>query len=267
MSSPTAAMVRLAFATLAIGTWGCVGPQAQLTQLLEARRLASELHVEFTRRRRGQPSGHGRHRRSVGRRSRRGETRQAGCGARRRRRCGRSCSRSATRERPAATSRLHARFDEYRRLDDEILPLAVENTNLKAQRLSFGPAREAADAFRASLDGAVRASGARTVLRRGARGASAGGRARDSGAAGAAYRRSGGRGDDAHGGADDRVGGAARKALDELNGDAAGSRRPSSPRRRGAGSLHGRSTRRSSRCRGATATCARWRCRSAASGR
>ena len=50
------------------------------------------------------------------------------------------------------------RFDEYRRLDDEILPLAVENTNLKAQRLSFGPAREAADAVRTSLEAAVRSS-------------------------------------------------------------------------------------------------------------
>lgn len=48
------------------------------------------------------------------------------------------------------------RFNEYRKLDEEILPLAVENSNLKAQRLSFGPAREAADAFRASLEAAAR---------------------------------------------------------------------------------------------------------------
>jgi hypothetical protein len=40
------------------------------------------------------------------------------------------------------------RFAEYRALDRTILELAVENTNLKAQRLSFGPAQEAADAFR-----------------------------------------------------------------------------------------------------------------------
>src|SRR5262245_26615913 len=32
------------------------------------------------------------------------------------------------------------RFAEYRALDDTILGLAVENTNLKAQRLSFGSA-------------------------------------------------------------------------------------------------------------------------------
>jgi hypothetical protein len=42
-------------------------------------------------------------------------------------------------------------FSEYRELDRRILDLAVENSNLKAQRLSFGPAREAADAFRDAL--------------------------------------------------------------------------------------------------------------------
>jgi hypothetical protein len=40
---------------------------------------------------------------------------------------------------------------EYDAIDRDILALAVENTNLKAQRLSFGPAREAADAFRDAL--------------------------------------------------------------------------------------------------------------------
>jgi hypothetical protein len=44
------------------------------------------------------------------------------------------------------------RFAEYRALDRNILDLAVENTNLKAQRLSFSAAQEAADAFRDSLD-------------------------------------------------------------------------------------------------------------------
>jgi hypothetical protein len=41
-----------------------------------------------------------------------------------------------------------ARFAEYRELDRRILDLAVENTNLKAQRLSFGEAQDAADALR-----------------------------------------------------------------------------------------------------------------------
>lgn len=44
------------------------------------------------------------------------------------------------------------RFAAYDALDREVLDLAVENTNLKAQRLSFGPAQEAADAFRDALD-------------------------------------------------------------------------------------------------------------------
>lgn len=43
------------------------------------------------------------------------------------------------------------RFTQYRELDHQILDLAVENTNLKAQRLSFGPAQQAADSFRDSL--------------------------------------------------------------------------------------------------------------------
>jgi hypothetical protein len=44
------------------------------------------------------------------------------------------------------------RFSAYDALDRNILDLAVENTNLKAQRLSFGPAQEAGDAFRDALD-------------------------------------------------------------------------------------------------------------------
>jgi hypothetical protein len=45
-----------------------------------------------------------------------------------------------------------SRFAEYRALDRTILGLAVENTNLKAQRLSFGPAQEAADSFRDAVE-------------------------------------------------------------------------------------------------------------------
>ncbi len=40
---------------------------------------------------------------------------------------------------------------KYREIDRTILALAVENTNLKAQRLAFGPAQEAADSFRDAL--------------------------------------------------------------------------------------------------------------------
>jgi len=47
------------------------------------------------------------------------------------------------------------RFTEYRELDRRILDLAVENTNLKAQRLSFGAGQEAADSVRDSLRSVV----------------------------------------------------------------------------------------------------------------
>jgi hypothetical protein len=51
-------------------------------------------------------------------------------------------------------------YAEYEKLARDILSLAVENTNLKAQRLSFGPGSEAADAFRDALasipEGAVK---------------------------------------------------------------------------------------------------------------
>jgi hypothetical protein len=47
------------------------------------------------------------------------------------------------------------RFGEYRKVDGEILSLAVENTNLKAQRLSFGPAHDAVDDVHRSLNAAI----------------------------------------------------------------------------------------------------------------
>jgi hypothetical protein len=46
-------------------------------------------------------------------------------------------------------------FSEYLTLDRSILELAVENTNLKAQRLSFGASREVADDFRKSIESVV----------------------------------------------------------------------------------------------------------------
>jgi chemoreceptor-like protein with four helix bundle sensory module len=51
------------------------------------------------------------------------------------------------------------RYTTYRELDRRILDLAVENTNLKAQRLAFGPAQEAANAFRDALKAATSAAG------------------------------------------------------------------------------------------------------------
>ncbi len=53
------------------------------------------------------------------------------------------------------------KFAAYRALDRNILDLAVENTNLKAQRLSFTSARDAADALQESLDAVVRETSAK----------------------------------------------------------------------------------------------------------
>ena len=51
-----------------------------------------------------------------------------------------------------------SRFAEYQKLDAEILPLAVQNTNLKAQQLSFNAGREAITAFRTALAAAAKAA-------------------------------------------------------------------------------------------------------------
>jgi hypothetical protein len=49
-------------------------------------------------------------------------------------------------------------FGRLQELDRTLLALAVENTNGKAQRLAFGPAREAADALRDHLERTVRSA-------------------------------------------------------------------------------------------------------------
>jgi hypothetical protein len=54
----------------------------------------------------------------------------------------------------ALLDRFKTLFAQYRALDAEILPLAVENTNIKAQRLAFGPAQDASTAFRQAIDAA-----------------------------------------------------------------------------------------------------------------
>jgi hypothetical protein len=137
----------------------CANPQTVLTQLIEARRLASQVHVQFTQ--------------SVeaANRAVMAETDDdAAAAADEARRARQVVERDIESLRAALESLRYrddlrhledfeSRFKEYRRLDDEILPLAVENTNLKAQRLSFGPSREAAQAFQAALEQAIGTSG------------------------------------------------------------------------------------------------------------
>jgi hypothetical protein len=52
----------------------------------------------------------------------------------------------------------NGRFAEFRKIDRDVLDLAVQNTNLKAQRLSFGPVREAADQLHDALAAAAGAA-------------------------------------------------------------------------------------------------------------
>ena len=137
---------------------GCSAPPPILTQLVDARRLASQLHVEFTKAA------------EAANRAVMADTDEASvAAAEEAKRARQAVERDMEALRPILESlgyredlreleTFKGRFEEYRRLDDEILPLAVENTNLKAQRLSFGAAREAADAFRSALDAAVRSA-------------------------------------------------------------------------------------------------------------
>ena len=132
----------LATAMAASASSACVNTPAVLTQLSEARRLASELHVEFTK------ASEAANRAVMAdtdeastAAAERGETRAGRSSSETSRRCAPFFSHSATATTCAYLDAFKSRYEEYRRLDDEILPLAVENTNVKAQRLSFGPAR------------------------------------------------------------------------------------------------------------------------------
>jgi hypothetical protein len=68
-------------------------------------------------------------------------------------------------EASAALAGFAKTFDRLQDLDRSLLELAVENSNVKAQRIEFGPAREAADAFAKSLEDAVRAAPPAEALR------------------------------------------------------------------------------------------------------
>jgi hypothetical protein len=134
---------------------GCVNVNAVLEQVAEARRLVSDIHVQFTK---GADAAN----RAVmadtdeasvafaGEAEQGTETVQKDIDALRPILQGLSY--------PAEIGLLDEfvkRFAEYRALDRRILDLAVENTNLKAQRLSFGPAQEAADAFRDAIEATI----------------------------------------------------------------------------------------------------------------
>jgi hypothetical protein len=136
---------------------------AVLTQQVEARRVAADVHVQFTKAA------------DAANRAIMADADEASAtAAQEARDATQAVERDLRALRPLLESLGYAdelrflgtfeeRFAEYRKLDEDILPLAVENSNLKAQRLSFGPAREAAAAFRQSLDAAVRAAASANV--------------------------------------------------------------------------------------------------------
>ncbi|MEQ1730623.1 MAG: hypothetical protein ABL982_19820 [Vicinamibacterales bacterium] len=149
----------MAVATLALAaSAACTSTPAVLTELSEVRRLASDMRVAFTKAS------------DASNRAVMADTDDASAVAARESR--EHAARLQTileqvephlhslgyQEEIASLERFKVKLAEYRTLDDEILPLATENTNLKAQRLSFGEGQQAADAFVAALDSAAAAS-------------------------------------------------------------------------------------------------------------
>jgi hypothetical protein len=136
-------------ATAAIG---CGDVNAALERLLEARRLSADLHVQFTKAA------------DAANRAVMADTDEASVAFARE--AGQSTA-AVQKDIDALAPLLQAltytdearileefvsRFGEYSALDRRVLDLAVENTNLKAQRLSFGPAQEQAEVFRSALE-------------------------------------------------------------------------------------------------------------------
>jgi hypothetical protein len=133
-------------------TAGCGDVNAELEQLTEARRLSADLYVQFVKDA------------DAANRAVMADTDDASVAfAHEAEQATQAAQADVTALKPVLQGLKYAdearlleefegRFGKYRALDRTILDLAVENTNLKAQRLSFGPAQEAADAFRRSLD-------------------------------------------------------------------------------------------------------------------
>jgi hypothetical protein len=155
-------MVRLLIGIMAVTALAACQP-AVLTQQVDARRIAADLHVQFTK------AADAANRAVMA-----DADETSATAAPKARDATQAVERDLRELRPLLESlgyrdelrflaTIEERFAEYRKLDEEILPLAVEDSNLKAQRLSFGPAREAAAEFRQSLDAAVRAAASANV--------------------------------------------------------------------------------------------------------
>ena len=153
--------IAVVIAFVSVSQAACRSSQAALTQLMEARRLASELRVQFAQAA------------EAANRAVMAEADDASAAAvEEARRAGQIVEHDVQALRPILESlgyaedlkylnAFNSKYDEYRRLDDEILPLSTENTNMKAQRLSFGASREAANAFRTSIVAALKSGSAK----------------------------------------------------------------------------------------------------------
>jgi len=147
-----------ALSLLATVASSCVGGPAVLRQQVEARQLAGDLQVQFTKAA------------DAANRAVMADTDEASTAAARE-------AEEATRQVQSDLDKLQPlvdslgytdekkhltdfkeRFAEYRKIDAEVLPLAVQNTNLKAQRLSFDSGRAAVGAFRTALASAAKSA-------------------------------------------------------------------------------------------------------------
>jgi hypothetical protein len=139
---------------------GCNRGPAVLQQQVQARQLAADLHVQFTKAA------------DAANRAVMSDTDEASAAAAREAdEAARLVQTDVDKLQPIidalgyADEKQHlaefrSRFEEYRKLDAEILPLAVQNTNLKAQQLSFNAGREAVTAFRTALAAAAKPAAA-----------------------------------------------------------------------------------------------------------
>jgi hypothetical protein len=143
---------------------GCNGSKAVLMQQAEAHGLASHLHVQFSRAA------------DASNRAVMADTDDTSTAAAREAEAATQAvehdidalkpilENLSFRDEAAQLDAFNTRFAQYRALDAEILPVAVENTNIKAQRLSFGPAQDAVNAFRQSIEAAGRLAAAKNAV-------------------------------------------------------------------------------------------------------
>lgn len=138
---------------------GCGSPQPVLVRLMEARRLAADLQSDFTRANEASERAVLSDTDDVSASAARDAAALTASAATRLAELEsvvRALGYTAELERLAA---FRGRFDEFQTLEREILALAVENTNLKAQRLSFGAARELGEQIATELEPLRSASG------------------------------------------------------------------------------------------------------------